>query len=193
MIWLLILITLTFSVARFIVPVTGQVNPRDVYKDLAHIWAGILFGVAGLLLLVLHGVVDPLTLAENFGVIVWLPIAFTAVEVVAFVFRRASWGYQLHPCVEDVSNRYRPYLTVEAMQLRPDTEDAVFDFIGWDNGVHSCGTRANPELRFWNLQFDQDQKEERVVAAGHWVVKHPSGILSVWTPDQFTSTYEKVA
>lgn len=35
-----------FGIARFIVPVEGKISHEDIFKDLAHIFVGILFGVA---------------------------------------------------------------------------------------------------------------------------------------------------
>ncbi len=64
--------SLLFGYLRFVVPVSGKVNPSDIFKDMAHIWVGILIGAA----LVLGGWW-------------WLsPVALTILEVVAFIVRR---------------------------------------------------------------------------------------------------------
>lgn len=42
---ILIIISLGFSIARFLVPVRG-LDFRDTFKDMAHIWVGILLGIA---------------------------------------------------------------------------------------------------------------------------------------------------
>lgn len=66
-------IAVVFGILRFVLPVEGVVNKRDVFKDLAHIFVGVLFG-----------------LAMAFNELAWwlLPIALTALEVVAFVVRK---------------------------------------------------------------------------------------------------------
>jgi len=44
--WIVLLVAIGFGVARFIVPVTGDVNHADIFKDLAHVFVGGLFGAA---------------------------------------------------------------------------------------------------------------------------------------------------
>ena len=68
---ILVVVSIAFGVARFIVPVSGKINKGDIYKDLAHIWVGVLIGVA---------VMCPS--------LWWLPAAMTLLEVVAFIARR---------------------------------------------------------------------------------------------------------
>lgn len=79
----LFVVTLAFAIARFVVPVEGTINPADFYKNFAHIWVGILIGVAGAISWIrLHGEWKDTKL--NW----WsLPIAITIVEVVAFFVR----------------------------------------------------------------------------------------------------------
>lgn len=68
----LIVVSATFGVARFIVPVSGRVNRADIFKDLAHIWVGLLIGVAIVL-----------------GGWLWLlPVALMVLEIVVFVVWR---------------------------------------------------------------------------------------------------------
>lgn len=69
----LIVVSVVFGVARFVVPVSGAINRADIYKDLAHIWVGILIGVA-------------IERPELW----WLPAGLTVLEVVAFVVRRTK-------------------------------------------------------------------------------------------------------
>lgn len=70
----LVVISVAFGVARFVVPVTGRVNKADIFKDLAHIWVGLLLGVAIVM-----------------GDWWWsLPVGLTVLEVVAFAARRAE-------------------------------------------------------------------------------------------------------
>ena len=67
----LTIITLWFAVARFIVPVTGEINKKDFFKDAAHIWVGILIGVS-----------------FYQWELCFLPIGITIVEVIAFNVRK---------------------------------------------------------------------------------------------------------
>ncbi len=82
----LLLVSVVFGVLRFVVPVSGKIEQRDVYKDLAHIWVGLLFGVA-----IAFSLVEPV-IREFYVDSVhryWLlPIALTVLEVVAFIVRR---------------------------------------------------------------------------------------------------------
>lgn len=71
MIATLIAVSIAFGIARFIVPVSGKVNKADVYKDMAHIWVGVLIGIA---------VMD--------RSLWYLPVALTLLEIVAFVARK---------------------------------------------------------------------------------------------------------
>lgn len=68
-------ISIVFAALRFVVPVSGKVNRADIYKDLAHIWVGVLFGVA---------------IAECAWQFWALPIALTVVEVIAFFSRKGG-------------------------------------------------------------------------------------------------------
>lgn len=81
-------ITMTFAFLRFVVPVSGKLNKRDVYKNLAHIWVGILLGIA----IASTGVAFNAAGWPTFDFNGWywgLAIGLTAVEVVAFIVRRA--------------------------------------------------------------------------------------------------------
>lgn len=67
------LISICFAILRFVIPVEGKVNKKDIYKDLAHIWVGVLIGYA-----IGTGERD-----------VWLLfVGLTAIEVGAFLLRR---------------------------------------------------------------------------------------------------------
>ena len=73
MLWAAVGISGIFGVLRFVVPVSGKINRNDIYKDLAHIWVGILIGAA---------VYEP-----GFW---WLAGGITALEVAAFLLRKSS-------------------------------------------------------------------------------------------------------
>lgn len=70
----LAVVTAIFGVLRFVVPVAGEVNHADIFKDLAHIWVGVLIGVAACRKTWQH----------------WsLAVGITVLEVVAFFARRS--------------------------------------------------------------------------------------------------------
>lgn len=77
MTWLLVFspVTLILAMLRFIVPVSGKINVGDIYKDLAHIWWGILFGFA---------------IGYGSWPVGWLAVGLLAVEVIAFIARRKT-------------------------------------------------------------------------------------------------------
>ena len=80
-------VTICFAVARFLVPVSGQINRGDIYKDFAHIWVGFLFGAAyGMTGYVPRddGGFEIVTTGEIWALAVFL----TAIEVVAIIVRR---------------------------------------------------------------------------------------------------------
>lgn len=87
--------TLAFGVLRFIVPVSGAVNPDDVFKDLAHVWVGILFGIAGAKSDSAYKTVPKDYLlwekaALSFAGAFWwwmLAVGITVVEIIAFFVR----------------------------------------------------------------------------------------------------------
>lgn len=68
---LLIPITIAFACLRIILPATGEIHQEDIFKDLAHIWVGVLLGVA-------------ITLKKE-----WLPwillASITVVEILCFI------------------------------------------------------------------------------------------------------------
>lgn len=81
---LIVLLTLGFAVARFLVPVHG-LNKGDIFKDLAHVYVGGLLGAAIVLLAILLG---HLCATKKTTWIAWaLAIGLTIVEVVAFFGR----------------------------------------------------------------------------------------------------------
>lgn len=79
---LLILATLAIAIGRFIVPVQG-LNGQDVFKDVAHLTVGVLFGVGGKILA--DDYVATERLKPNLPGV--LALALTAVELVAFITR----------------------------------------------------------------------------------------------------------
>ncbi len=102
--------TIAFGVARFIVPVTGAINKADIFKDMAHIFVGGLFGAAILASVVGHWlyilkwdvsclvaisiqeVVDNLSDKVNrISHYLWtLAIGLTILEVVAFILLKSN-------------------------------------------------------------------------------------------------------
>lgn len=70
----LLVIAVGFAVARFLVPVEGKINNKDIFKDTAHLFVGFAFGCA------YHAWSDWELWA--------IPIALTVVEVIAFVVRK---------------------------------------------------------------------------------------------------------
>lgn len=92
--------TIAFGIARFIVPVTGAINKADIFKDMAHIFVGGLFGaaialiVAFKLLRTLGEAISPSLQAvkqqiQDCCIAVWmLAIGLTILEVVAFFMRQ---------------------------------------------------------------------------------------------------------
>lgn len=75
----LLLVSLAFGIARFIVPVEGKINKKDIFKDMAHLWVGFLFGAAAFSI---H--------ASVWEAPAWwaLPIGLTVLEVAAFFIRK---------------------------------------------------------------------------------------------------------
>lgn len=72
--FIVVVITLGFAVSRFLVPVSGTVEKKDIYKDLAHVFVGGLFGAA--------------IYAWSDWSLWFLAIGLTVVELVAFFVRR---------------------------------------------------------------------------------------------------------
>jgi hypothetical protein len=71
MVWFMVIVSLCFAVSRFVVPVAGKVNTGDIYKDMAHLWVGFVFGWAAA--------------GNAYGW--WIGGALTVLEIVAFVVR----------------------------------------------------------------------------------------------------------
>lgn len=71
---ILLVIAVGFGIARFVVPVKGEIVKADFFKDFAHLYVGFLFGYAAY--------------AENEWQLWAMPIGLTVVEVIAFVTRR---------------------------------------------------------------------------------------------------------
>ena len=77
--FVLTLLAIGFGVARFLVPVTGELNQADVFKDVAHVFVGILFGYAGAASTVFN---------NKIRIYAWgLALGLTTLEVVAFFLR----------------------------------------------------------------------------------------------------------
>lgn len=71
--YILLIITVLFGISRFTLPVHGQIVQEDIFKDLAHVFVGFLFGYA--------------VCSKNWKY--WsLAIGLTVLEVVAFLVRR---------------------------------------------------------------------------------------------------------
>lgn len=87
MLWVLLYITAVFGILRFTLPVEGRINKKDIYKDLAHIWIGLLFGMALATTDVVQYVDGSWGLDSNWWI--WaMAIGITVLEVVAFVVRK---------------------------------------------------------------------------------------------------------
>ena len=73
MFWIFTAITIVFGVLRFTLPVTGEINKKDIFKDLAHVFVGTIIGLA-------------------IGAQSWdygtLAILITVLEIVAFITRK---------------------------------------------------------------------------------------------------------
>lgn len=84
MFWLLTAVTIVFSVARFFVPITGQINHADLFKDLAHLFVGLLFGYA-----LATTINKPRFYCERLSAKPYwfLAISLTILEVIAFLVR----------------------------------------------------------------------------------------------------------
>jgi uncharacterized membrane protein YedE/YeeE len=67
MFYITIILTFIFAILRFSLPSTGQIHHEDIFKDLAHIFTGFLFGLG---------------FKYNYGYI--LGIIITIIEVIAF-------------------------------------------------------------------------------------------------------------
>lgn len=69
----LIAITVIIGTLRFILPVSGGINKSDIYKDVAHLFVGGLFGAA---------------FATSLPIYWQLGLGLMALEVVAFLIRK---------------------------------------------------------------------------------------------------------
>lgn len=71
--WILAAVAVGLGIARFIVPVAGSINKADIFKDMAHVVVGFMFGYA----------------ATKKRWQLWaIAIGLTVLEVVAFVIRK---------------------------------------------------------------------------------------------------------
>jgi hypothetical protein len=66
------LVALVFGFLRFVLPVSGHLNQGDVFKDLAHVFVGLVIGLA---------------LATRNRWLWGIAVGLTVLEVVAFVAR----------------------------------------------------------------------------------------------------------
>lgn len=80
-------VTAAFAILRFVLPVSGSVNHADIFKDLAHVWVGILFGVGLSRIMATERGEDLRARHVNEGFFLILGILLTGVEVVAFAAR----------------------------------------------------------------------------------------------------------
>lgn len=63
-----------FGILRFTLPVEGRIEHADIFKDLAHVFVGGLFGAA---------------IAKNNDRCLWIvAVGLTVLEVVAFIVRK---------------------------------------------------------------------------------------------------------
>lgn len=86
MYYFLLFISALFAVARFVVPVEGRIEPADIFKDVAHIWVGVLFGVAGAISMLRRN-----SEWKDYKYNWWvLPIGLTIIEVIAFFVRKGG-------------------------------------------------------------------------------------------------------
>jgi hypothetical protein len=70
---IVIYLALLVSILRFTLPVTGQINKQDIYKDLAHLFVGGVFGSA----------------IETKDRWLWIIAgSLTVLEVIAFIIRK---------------------------------------------------------------------------------------------------------
>ncbi len=77
MFYFLLGISAIFAVARFLVPVEG-LSQADIFKDLAHLWVGFLFGAAWF----------KKSDDDEEKILYWiLPVTLTVIEVIAFFVR----------------------------------------------------------------------------------------------------------
>lgn len=68
-----IFVAVAFGIARLVMPIESEVHKEDLFKDFAHLFVGALFGagIAGL------------------RIYLWVGIALTILEVVAFFIHKA--------------------------------------------------------------------------------------------------------
>lgn len=76
MLMVVVFVTLVFGLLRFTLPVEGKINKKDIFKNLAHLWVGGLFGAA-------------IALQTTWELWV-LAIGLTVLEVVAFLVRKGE-------------------------------------------------------------------------------------------------------
>ncbi len=93
----LALLSLMFVIARFVVPVEGRIDHADIFKDLAHVFVGGLFGAAIITTKRNYEMIPqtlgtfriiPAALAE---IRLWaLAVGLTSLEVIAFLIRQKN-------------------------------------------------------------------------------------------------------
>lgn len=74
--WLLFFVAVGFGIARFLVPVEGAIAAEDIFKDMAHLVVGFMFGYAAY--------------ARNRKELWAIAVSLTMVEVAAFVLRKGT-------------------------------------------------------------------------------------------------------
>lgn len=78
----LIIVSILFGIARFVVPVSGQINQADIFKDMAHLWIGFVFGNA------IGTKTNDSQVLTTRQVALIVGLALTVLEVVAFFVRK---------------------------------------------------------------------------------------------------------
>ena len=84
---LILVVTSLVGVSRFIVPISG-LDAEDIYKDMAHLWVGFLFGAAVYCPWKLRNSYDCYNSDGDEKVFLWVfALGLTAIEVIAFLVR----------------------------------------------------------------------------------------------------------
>jgi nucleoside recognition membrane protein YjiH len=84
-----LVLAVLIGIARFVLPVEGRISHDDIFKDIAHLFVGGVFGAAILATHHACDIITPLWLAMlktwRLWTIAW---GLTVLEVIAFIARR---------------------------------------------------------------------------------------------------------